>query len=142
MSDPHAVPASVHPDTKLVDQLTAWFNTQQSVSGADTVEYVSLLISGSGRPLLRETWSFTTDLDEDRHGLTTATVTAGPFTILVTQTVDDSSDLTVAITTTDEAADHRGLGLAVTVDDRPVVDPSTRAARVTVAVDPQHSPPA
>lgn len=121
-----------HPDTVLVDRLTAYLNREQEPSGADTLEYLSLLIDGSGRPLLSETWEFATDLSEDRHGLVTATVTAGSYTIRVAQTPDSSGDLTLTITSADNDADRDDYGLAITVDGRSVLDPMTCTTGSTV----------
>jgi hypothetical protein len=126
-----------HPDTVLVDRLTAYLNSEHEPSGADTLEYLSLLIDSSGRPLLAETWEFTTDLTEDRYGLLTATITAGPFTIRVTQPTDRSGDLTVAITSADPPADRNDYGPSITVDDRPVLDPMTFTHTSSVPPDLQ-----
>jgi hypothetical protein len=128
-----------HPDTVLVDRLTAYLNSEHEPSGADTLEYLSLLIDSSGRPLLAETWEFTTDLTEDRYGLRTATITAGPFTIRVTQPTDRSGDLTVAITSADTPADRDDYGLSITVDDRPVLDPMTFTHTSSVPPDLQRT---
>ena len=126
-----------HPDTVLVDQLTAFLNREHEPSGADLLEYLSLLIDGSGRPVLQETWEFTTDLSEDRHGLLTATITAGSYTIRVTQPTDKSGDLTVTITSADHDDDRDDFGLAITIDGRSVLDPMTCTAASTVPADLQ-----
>ena len=132
--------AAEHPDTVLVDRLTAYLNREPEPSGADTLEYLSLLIDGSGRPLLSETWEFTTDLREDRHGLVTATITAGRYTIRVAQIHDRSGDLAVTITSADNPADRDDSGLALTVYGRPVLDPMTCTTGSTVPADLQWTP--
>jgi hypothetical protein len=129
--------AAEHPDTVLVDRLTAYLNREHEPSGADTLEYLSLLIDGSGRPLLSETWEFTTDLSEDRHGLTTAAITAGSYTIRVAQMPDRSGDLAVTITSADNVADRDDYGLAITVDGRPVLEPMTCTTGTTVPAELQ-----
>ncbi|WP_433616830.1 hypothetical protein ACQP2P_15960 [Dactylosporangium sp. CA-139114] len=126
-----------HPDTCIVDELTAYLNSTTDPSGADVVSLLSQLITGSGRPLLNETWDFTADVSEDRHGLLTGTVTAGPYTIRVTQPTTGIGDLHVAITSAATDTDRDDWGLAVTVDDRPVLDPMTCTWRSTVPPDLQ-----
>lgn len=128
-----------HPDTSIVDDLTAYLNSTADPSGGDLMDLVGQLIAGSGRPLLNETWDFTAEVTEDRHGLVTATVTAGPYTIRVFQPTSGPADLQVAITSsdTDDDADRNDLGLAVTVDDRPVLDAMPITWRSTVPADLQ-----
>jgi hypothetical protein len=126
-----------HPDTVLVDMLTAYLNTEHEPSGADIADLVCQLITGSGRPLLAERWELTADVLEDRHGLLTATLTAGAYTIRVGQTTDRTGDLTVAITSADTAADRDDYGLAITVDDRPILDPMPMTWNSSVPSDLQ-----
>ncbi len=95
---------------------------------------------GSGRPLLAETWEFTTDLREDRHGLFTATITAGPYTVRVAQTTDGTGELTVAITSAGDIADRDDYGLAITVDGRPVLDPMPMTWASSVPAELQWTP--
>ncbi|MBG0568800.1 hypothetical protein [Actinoplanes aureus] len=132
-------PIDEHRDTVLVDRLTAWLNTEPEPSGADLLDYVFQLIKHSGRPLLSETWDFTADVDEDRHGLITATITAGPFTIRVSQAVDDRADLNVVITSADAPAERDDYGLSITVDDRLVLEPMTFTHTSTVPPELQWS---
>jgi hypothetical protein len=127
-----------HPDTDIVDELTAYLNSTADPSGGDVVELVCQLIAGSGRPLLSaETWDVTAEVSEDRYGLVTATVTAGPYTIRVFQPTNGPADLQVAITSGDGEADRDDWGLAVSVDDRPVLDPMPNTWRSTVPPDLQ-----
>ncbi|MFG2042201.1 hypothetical protein [Dactylosporangium sp. NPDC048998] len=126
-----------HPDTSIVDDLTAYLNSTADPSGADLMDLVGQLIAGSGRPLLNETWDVTAEVSEDRYGLLTATVTAGPYTIRVAQPTTGPADLQVAITSGDTDANRDDWGLAVTVDDRPVLDPMPNTWRSTVPADLQ-----
>lgn len=109
----------VHPDTVVVDRLTAFLNRDPEPSGADALELMSLLIHGSGRPLLAETWPVEATVSEDRYGIPTATVTAGHYQVRVVQATDDAGDLRVEIT--DDDGDD--VGLAVTVNGRRVLGP-------------------
>ncbi|MFF5230251.1 hypothetical protein [Dactylosporangium sp. NPDC000521] len=126
-----------HPDTVLVDEVTAYLNGTHEPSGADVIELLWTLIRRSGRPLLSETWDFTADVTEDRHGLLTATITAGPYTIRVTQPTDDSGELRIDVRSHDDPAEADDFGLAITVDGRPVLDPMTCTWRSTVPSDLQ-----
>ncbi|MGI5238712.1 hypothetical protein [Dactylosporangium sp. CA-139066] len=120
-----------HPDTAIVDELTAYLNSTTDPSGADLMNLVGQLIAGSGRPLLNETWDVTAEVTEDRYGLVTATVTAGPYTIRVAQPPAGPADLQVAVTSGDTEADGDDWGLAITVDDRAVLDPMPNTWRST-----------
>ncbi|MEV6923972.1 hypothetical protein AB0M46_05590 [Dactylosporangium sp. NPDC051485] len=129
-----------HTDTALVDELTAYLNSTYEPSGGDLMELVCQLISGSGRPLLDERWDFDAEVSEDRHGLLTGTVTAGRYTIRVTQPTDISGDLHIDVTTTDpDDADAQpdDFGLAITIDGRRLLDPMTCTWRSTVPADLQ-----
>ncbi|GAA4259866.1 hypothetical protein [Dactylosporangium darangshiense] len=126
-----------HPDTVLIDELTAYLNSTHEPSGGDVVDLLDQLIAGSGRPLLNEAWDVTAEVSEDRYGLLTATVTAGPYTIRVAQPTSGPADLHVAITSSDTEADRDDWGLAITVDDRPVLDPMPCTWRSTVPADLQ-----
>ncbi|MET7397353.1 hypothetical protein ABZS66_28095 [Dactylosporangium sp. NPDC005572] len=121
-----------HPDSVLVDELTAFLNSTADPSSGDLMDLVGQLIAGGGRPLLNETWDITADVTEDRYGLLTATVTAGPYTIRVSQPTGGPADLHVAITSSGTEAGRDDWGLAVTVDDRPVLDPMPCTWRSTV----------
>ncbi|GAA1577238.1 hypothetical protein GCM10009827_118850 [Dactylosporangium maewongense] len=126
-----------HPDTFIVDELTAYLNGTADPSGGDLMDLVGQLIAGSGRPLLNQTWDVAAEVTEDRYGLLTATVTAGPYTIRVAQTTSGPADLCVAITSGDTEADHDDWGLAITVDDRPVLDAMPNTWHSTVPADLQ-----
>lgn len=126
-----------HPDTAIVDDLTAYLNSTADPSGGDLMDLVGQLIAGSGRPLLNETWDLTAEVSEDRYGLLTATIIAGPYTIRVAQPTAGGADLLVAITSGDTEADGDDWGLAITVDDRPVLDPMPNTWRSTVPPDLQ-----
>jgi hypothetical protein len=111
----------VHPDTAIVDELTAFLNRDPEPSGADAVELMSSLIAGSGRPLLTETWPLEAQVSEDRYGIVTATVTAGPYTIRVRQPADGTADLRIEV----DSEDGDDYGLAIAVNGRAVLDPMT-----------------
>lgn len=119
-----------HPDTVLVDELTAFLNERSEPSGADTVEVLVQLIAASGRPLLTHpTTELDAEVEVDRYGLMTARVTADDgTTVQVYQPTDGLADLRVDITT-DDADD---LGLAITVNGRPVLDAMTCTTGTTV----------
>ncbi|MEV1109135.1 hypothetical protein AB0I95_10825 [Micromonospora sp. NPDC049751] len=109
-----------HADTVIVDALTAFLNRDPEPSAADALQLMSTLIDSSGRPLLAETWDFTTEVSEDRYGIPTATLTAGPVTIAVTQLPGAAAPLRIAITT--DNGEHVSLDL--TVNQHPVHDPA------------------
>ncbi len=136
-STPQQPEGERHPDTWIVDELTAYLNSTREPSGADVTDLVCQLIAGSGRPLLNETWDVTAEVTEDRYGLLTATVTAGPYTIRVAQPASGPADLHIAVTSGDTEADRDDWGLAITVDDRPVLDPMPCTWRSTVPADLQ-----
>jgi hypothetical protein len=136
-SEPDQPRDKPHPDTFIVDELTAHLNGTADPSGGDLMDLAGQLIAGSGRPLLNETWDVTAEVTEDRYGLLTATVTAGPYTIRVAQPTTGPADLRVAITSNDTEADRDDWGLAITVDDRPVLDPMPTTWRSTVPADLQ-----
>jgi len=108
-----------HPDTAIVDAVAAFLNRDPEPSGADALELMSLLVEGSGRPLLPGTWQIDAQVTEDRYGIATATVTAGAYTIRIRQLADRSGDLRVDVV----SADGDDYGLAVTVNGRRVLDP-------------------
>jgi hypothetical protein len=115
-------PDNPHPDTVLVDALTAFLNRDGSPSGADAVNLMTELIAASGRPLLDSTpWALHTEVTTDRFGLATATVTAGPYRIRVHQptAVDAAADLHIAITT----GNGHTPAPAITVNGRPAPGP-------------------
>lgn len=115
-----------HPDTVLVDTLTAYLNSTFEPRDDDVADLVGQLIARSGRPLLDERWDLEAEVSEDRHGLLTGTLTAGPYTVRVTQPTDGSGDLHVAITSADptDVTDHPDNGgLAITVDGLTVLEP-------------------
>lgn len=129
-----------HPDTALVDELTAYLNSTYEPSGADVMALVCQLISGSGRPLLDERWDFDAEVTEDRHGLLTGTLTAGPYTIRITQPTDRSGDLHIEVTTTDPDdpdVQPDDFGLAITIDGRRLLDPMPCTWTSTVPSDLQ-----
>jgi hypothetical protein len=107
-----------HPDTVIVDQLTMFLNRGWEPSGADAVDLLCGLISGSGRPLLDQAWEIDADVTETRYGLPVATVAADKYVVRVYQPTDRSADLLVEVVT----EDGDDLGLAVTVDGPPVLD--------------------
>ena len=127
-----------HPDTVIVDVLTAFLNGEHEPSGADTVSLLMQLIDGSGRPLLSRT---TTELDAevryDRYGLGTAVVTADDTTIRIYQPAGGLADLRIEVDT----GDGDDLGLAVTVNGRPVLDAMTCTTGSTVPRDLQLNGP-
>lgn len=125
-----------HPDTLIVDQLTALLNRHPEPSGADAVALLCQLIAGSGRPLLAETWLIEVDSTEDRYGIAIATVTAGPYLIRVSQATDGTAELRVDIAVED-GDDH---GLAITVNGRSVLDPVPHARSGTSTVPPDRQP--
>jgi hypothetical protein len=114
-------PGTAHPDTVIVDALTAFFNRESEPSGADAVELMCALIAASGRPLLTETWPVQADVEEDRYGIATATVHVGPYTVRVGQPADGGGDLRVEVVS-DDGDDY---GLAIAVNGRAVLDPMT-----------------
>ncbi|MEU7925086.1 hypothetical protein [Micromonospora sp. NPDC049107] len=122
-----------HPDTMIVDELTAFLNREADPSGADVVELLCGLISGSGRPLIDEAWEIEAEVTETRYGLQVAAVTADKYVVRVYQPTDRSADLRVEVLT----EDGDDFGLAVTVDGRPVLDAMTFTWTSTVPPDLQ-----
>ncbi|MFK3983084.1 hypothetical protein ACI2K4_22240 [Micromonospora sp. NPDC050397] len=122
-----------HPDTVILDDLTAFLNREADPSGADVVSLLSALISGSGRPLLDEAWEIDAEVTETRHGLQVAAVTADKYVVRVYQPTDRTADLRVDVST----EDGDDFGLAVTVNGRPVLDPMTFTWTSTVPPDLQ-----
>lgn len=125
-------------DTTIVNQLAAFLNRDSEPSGADTLEFLTLLIHGSGRPLLTvPTLDVNAEVTEDRYGLYTATVTIGGITIRVFQPVDDSADVCVDI------HQEHGYGephrVMVTAAGRAVLNPMPLTA--TIPADPRLAPP-
>jgi hypothetical protein len=121
-----AVPPS---DAAILDRLTAYLNGTSEPSGADVVQLLCELLAASGRPLLAETWDFAAIVDEDRHGVPSAVVNAGPCTVRVTQPTSGPGDLTIAVTSNHaDSGEHDSSGLAVTVDGRTVLHPATEPA--------------
>ena len=133
-------PDGQHLDTAIVDELTTFLNRNQEPAGADAISLLCDLVARSGRPLLTDTWPIDTDVDENRYGIATATVTAGTYTIRVCQAGHCDADLRVEITT----EDGDDYGLAIRVDGRPVLDPMPCSWRgsSTVPSDLQLTPPA
>ncbi|MFG1650664.1 hypothetical protein ACGFIE_12085 [Micromonospora sp. NPDC049275] len=119
----HTTNGQQHPDTAIVDALTAFLNREAEPSGADALELVSSLIDSSGRPLLAETWDVNAAVSEDRYGVPTATITAGPVTIAVTPVPGTAAPLSVAIAT--ENGEYVSLDL--TVNQHPVHHPAVLA---------------
>ncbi|WP_306211085.1 hypothetical protein [Actinoplanes sp. RD1] len=128
-----------HPDTVLVDELTAFLNERSEPSGADTVEVLMQLIAASGRPLLtRPTTDLEAEVELDRYGLMTARVTTDDgTTVQVYQPTSGLADLRIDITT-DDGDD---LGVAITVNGRPVLDAMTCTTGTTVPHDLQLNGP-
>lgn len=127
-----------HPDTIIVDHLTAWLNQQTDVSGGDAVDILCELIAASGRPLLNETWDVTADVDEDRYGICTATAEVGAYRIRAAQDPSHDAEVIVSIDT----PDGDDFGLAIEVNGRRVLEPMTCTWRSTVPADLQLTPPA
>ncbi|MEU8001587.1 hypothetical protein AB0B66_10540 [Catellatospora sp. NPDC049111] len=127
-----------HPDTLIVDQLTAFLNRSVDPSGGDVVDLLTSLVCDSGRPLLNHTIELDAEVVEDRYGIATAVVYAGPYTIRITQPADGHADIVVAVTTDD----HDDYGLAITVDRRPVLDAMPNTWTSSVPADLQLAPPA
>jgi len=129
-----------HPDTVVVDTLTAFLNRNDEPSGADTVALLTDLIAHTGRPLhAQPSVDIDADVEQDRYGLFTTVVTAGEITVRVYQPTDGTSDLHVAITT-DDGDDY---GLAVTVDGQSVLDamPNTWTSSVPANLQLNTRPP-
>lgn len=126
------------PDTLIVDALTAFLNRDEP-SGADTVELLMQLIDRSGRPLLTmPTEDIDAEVREDRYGLRTAYVDVGGMTIRIFQPTTGTADLRIEVDT----GDGDDLGLAITVDGRPVLDAMTCTTGSTVPPDLQITPAA
>jgi len=127
------------PDTMIVDRLTAFLNRDSEPSGADTVELIMQLIQASGRPLLTQpTIEIDAEVREDRYGLYTAVVTADDTTIRIYQPTSGTADLCIEVDT----GDGDDLGVAITVNGRPVLDAMTCTTGSTVPAHLQlNSPP-
>lgn len=128
----------LHPDTILVDRLTAWLNSQDEPSGGDAMELLCSLIADSGRPLLSQTWEVTAEVDYGRYGIATGVVTAGDYTMQVAQPDGDHADLVVEILT-DDGDD---FGLAVVVNGRTVLEAMPCTWTSSVPQDLQLTPQA
>lgn len=127
-----------HSDTLIVDALTAFLNRESEPSGADTVELVMQLITVSGRPLhTQPTTELQAEVREDRYGLCTAIVEAGDIRIRVYQPTTGNADLRIEVDT----GDGDDLGLAITVNGRPVLDAMTCTTGSTVPRDLQLNGP-
>jgi hypothetical protein len=127
------------PDTMIVDRLTAFLNRDSEPSGADTVELIMQLIQASGRPLLTQpTTEIDAEVREDRYGLATALITADDTTIRIYQPTSGTTDLRIEVNT----GDSDDLGVAITVNDRPVLDAMTCTTGSTVPTHLQlNNPP-
>lgn len=127
------------PDTLIVDALTAFLNRESEPSGADTMQLLMQMIAHSGRPLLTmPTEQIFAEVREDRYGLRTAHVDVGGVTIRIFQPTSGSADLRIEVDT----GDGDDLGLAITVNGRPVLDAMTCTTGSTVPSDLQFTPPA
>lgn len=126
-------------DTLIVDRLTAFLNRDSEPGGADTVELIMQLIQASGRPLLTQpTIEIDAEVREDRYGLYTAVVTADDTTIRIYQPAGGTADLRIEVDT----GDGDDLGVAITVNGRPVLDAMTCTTGSTVPTHLQlNSPP-
>ncbi|MEV0453747.1 hypothetical protein [Catellatospora methionotrophica] len=127
-----------HPDSAVLDRLTAYLNTSTHASASDVVDLLTSLITDTGRPLLRHTFDIETEVVEDRHGIAAALIHIGSYTIRVAQPTDDHADIVVAIT----CEDRDDYGLAITVDGRPVLDAMPMTWTSSVPADLQLAPPA
>jgi hypothetical protein len=127
-----------HPDTTVMDRLTAFLNRESEPSGGDAVALMMELITASGRPLLTlPTMDVEAAVTEDRHGLYTATITIGGITIRVFQPVDGSADVCLD--------PPHGYGepyqFLVTTAGRPVLGPVPLTMTRPVVTDPRLAQP-
>jgi len=112
-----------HPDSDLVDQLTALLNSPGRPSDTDIVERLTQSLNAGGRPIRAEpAVGMRAEVAADPYGLISATVRAGTYTIQVTQPIDDSSDLHIQITSHDADAEPDSHGLAISLDGHPLLD--------------------
>lgn len=130
-----------HPDTQIVDELTAFLNRQSEPSGADLTSLLMQLLERSGRPLLAlPTLDVDAEVSHDRYGLATATVNIGGLTIKIWQPTDEAADVRIAVTTNYRYGDD--YRITASVDGRTLLDPTTLttdsggpAQPPTIAVD-------
>jgi hypothetical protein len=124
-------------DTVIVDHLAAWLNRQRDPSGADTIDYLSVLIAGSGRPLLADTWDLEARIEPDRYGVDAVVGDIGDYTIRAAQATDADADLVVAISTP-HGDDH---ALVIVVDGRTILPATPPASTGSAAPDPTDNRP-
>ncbi|WP_033339579.1 hypothetical protein [Catenuloplanes japonicus] len=126
-------PEERHPDTVLLDRLTAFINRNHPPSGADVVQLLCELLDSSGRPVISEPWEMTAEVIEDQHGIPAVVVTAGGYTVRLFQHPIDSPDLRIEVHNDTPITGQATGPVGVTIDDRPVLTP--RSASRSIRLD-------
>ncbi|GAB7048389.1 hypothetical protein [Catenuloplanes indicus] len=126
-------PQERHPDTVLLDRLTAFINSSNPPSGADVVQLLCELLDGSGRPVVSEPWEMTAEVVEDAYGIPAAVVTAGGYTVRLFQHPIDQPDLRIEVHNDTPITGQATGPVGITVGDRPVLTP--RSASQSLRID-------